>query len=89
LRWDSVDIREINKEIESIKKPIFLVHAIARGGSRSAGERVKFAVALTVELVKTEVQIYPKIRAKYAALLPIRLDISVNVTVPPNGRARA
>jgi hypothetical protein len=80
LKWDTVDTRTIPKMAKSLKSPMFHVHAIGRG-HRNAGEKVKFAIVLTVEATGTTVDLYSQIVANYPALLPIKMDIPVSVNV--------
>ncbi len=82
LKWDTIDLREVQKMTNSIYDPRFQVHAIGRG-KRNNDSKVKFAIALTVEILDETIDtdIYQKIRNKYDALLPINMEIQVPVTV--------
>ncbi|MES2006319.1 MAG: S8 family peptidase [Bacteroidota bacterium] len=78
LKWDTVDVRVVPKLAKSIKDPIFQVHAIGRG-HRSAGEKVKFVITLTVEAKAATIDLYGGIVANYPALLPIEMVVPVPV----------
>lgn len=79
LKWDTVDVREVPKLAKSMKDPVFQVHAIGRG-HRSAGEKVKFVITLTIEANAATIDLYSGIVANYPALLPIELVIPVSVS---------
>lgn len=80
LKWDTVDARIVPKLTKGIKDPMFQVHAIGRG-HRNIGEKVKFAIVLTIEITDASVDLYSEIVDAYPALLPIKIDVPVSVTV--------
>lgn len=80
LKWDSIDTREISKRASGINYPVFHLHAINRAGARTKSDRVRFALILTVEAPKSSTDIYTRIRSEYSALIPIKMDLQVEVT---------
>jgi hypothetical protein len=79
LKWDSVDTREISKRASTINYPVFHLHALNRAGARAQSNKVRFALILSVEAPKANVDIYTKVRSEYTALLPIKMDLPVEV----------
>ncbi|WP_343669062.1 S8 family peptidase [Chitinophaga sp.] len=80
LKWDSVDTRAISKRASGINYPVFHLHAINRAGARTMSNKVKFALVLTVDAPKAKMDIYSKVRNEYSALVPIKIDLQVDVT---------
>ena len=75
MKWDSVDCRALTKRSTHVMDPIFHVHALARG-HRSANERVKFVLVLSVELSDASVDLYSQVLNKFNALAPIELRLA-------------
>lgn len=80
FKWDSLDTRRKNKNADHVFNPMFHLHALERG-KRYKSEKVKYSLVLTVSATKAEVDLYSKVRAKYTALLPIKLDIENRISV--------
>lgn len=79
LKWDSLDTREISKRANSIHLPVFHLHAINRAGARAQNNKVRFALVLTVNAPKADIDIYARVRSEYTALLPIKMDLPLEV----------
>lgn len=80
LKWDSTDSREASKRAKSIKDPVFHIHAIGLG-RRNGANKVKFALILSVEAPKAQVDLYANILNMYQALVPLKLTSQVTVDV--------
>lgn len=80
LKWDSLDTRSITKRANGVSSPVFHVHALGRG-SRTLGEKVKFALILTVTAPKAKIDLYGRILNVYNALIPIQLKSVVDIDV--------
>lgn len=79
-KWDSLESRKRNKKASMVRNPMFHLHALQRG-QRFNADKVQYALILTVEAAKAEVDLYSKVRANYSALVPIRLDIDNQIEV--------
>lgn len=77
LKWDSIDTRQLSKYAKSISEPTFHIHALGRG-NRNGVKKIKFALILTVETPKTEIDLYTSILNKYSALIPLEVNINVH-----------
>jgi Subtilase family len=80
LKWDTIDTRVVPKMAKSLKNPIFQVHALGRG-HRNANAKVKFAIVLTIEATAAEIDLYDTIVQYYPLLLPVNIDIPVEVKI--------
>jgi hypothetical protein len=78
LKWDTMDSRNISKKSSSLEYPVLHVHAISRGSNT---EKVKFAIILTLEAPKATIDIYQTVLDNYGALVPIKLNIDVPITI--------
>ncbi|MGG8495202.1 S8 family peptidase [Tenacibaculum sp. TC6] len=83
LKWDSLDIRSINKKANGISNPVFHIHALGRG-NRAKNDKVSFSLLLSVRAPKAKVDIYNKILNKYSALVPLRIETNVDIQVNNN-----
>lgn len=80
LKWDSIDCREKSKKANGVKSPMFHVHTMNRGKRNSTG-KVKFALVLTIEAPKANVDLYSRVITNFPNLLPLRVDIKTTVPV--------
>ncbi len=83
LKWDSLDTRSITKNIDGVKNPMFVIHALERG-KRNVNAKVRYALVLTLSTTSKEVDIYTKVRARYSELVPIKLDLENRISVSQN-----
>jgi hypothetical protein len=78
LKWDSIDTRIISKKTSSIADPVFHLHALGRGNNQP---KVKFALILTVEAPKAEIDLYSKIINQYSALTPLNINLNIPIQI--------
>jgi hypothetical protein len=80
MKWDTVDCRNTTKKVQNIFEPTFHIHTLSRGKSYS-GDKVKFALILTVEIADESVDLYSKIINKYDALVALQLSVQNQVPI--------
>lgn len=74
MKWDTVDSRNESKNTDGVFNPFFHIHALSRGG-RHVGEKIKFALVLTVETTEDSIDLYPGIVNRYDLLLPVKIEV--------------
>lgn len=75
-KWDTIIRKNINKNISSIKDPFLIISALSR--DKEDNKKVKYVVALTVEMKKYRGNLYSDICNKYKVLTPLELRQEIN-----------
>lgn len=83
LKWDTVDMRQKSMRVNGVSEPVFHIHALGRG-ARTSTSNVEFALILTVNIESNEIDLYDNILNKYSALIPLELQIQMDVPVNNN-----
>lgn len=71
MKWDTVSRKFKPKYISSLKDPFIVLQAISRDEGDT--EKIKFCVAITVEIEKYEGNLYADILQKYEVLTPLEI----------------
>ncbi|QNU66904.1 S8 family peptidase [Ruminiclostridium herbifermentans] len=82
LKWDTVSRKFKPKTISSISDPFLVLQAISREDNKK--EKIKFCVAVTVEINKYTGNMYNDIRNKYSVLTPIEISQESQVDIEIN-----
>ncbi len=80
LKWDSVDVHNVRKLCKSVFEPALYVEAKTRG-RRTAEEKIRFAIVLTVTTSSTEVDLYSEILERFPALVPMQIQESIRISI--------
>lgn len=71
FKWDTIIRKEINMRCSSLMNPFISLHAIGR--DEYEHEKIKYFVAITVDVPKFKGSLYDEIVQKYNNLIPIQI----------------
>lgn len=80
-KWETTLHREVSKNGASLKNPVFDIHYNARegGGSSQLGQRINYALVVTVSSPKMP-DIYNRVVRRYATILqPLRSKLGISI----------
>lgn len=77
FKWDTISRKSKGKNIENVVDPFLIISAL----SREDGDvkKIKFSVAITVEIKKYNGNMYKDVLNKYEVLAPIKIKQSINI----------
>lgn len=75
MKWDTISRKFNNKNVGGVEDPFLILQAIGRSDKKI--EKVKFCVAVTIEIGKYSRNLYNSILERYNVLLPIDVEVEL------------